>query len=103
MARKGDFLKVENATSAFLATCLLLLATALGQVWRCRAFPHLCGVFLSLFAARGNRKTEREKNAKHRNNLTLVQTDPQKMHTTRQTRGTKEDHNHTQQNTTGNQ
>jgi hypothetical protein len=27
MARKGDFLKVENATSAFLATCLLLLAT----------------------------------------------------------------------------
>jgi hypothetical protein len=45
MARKGDFLKVENATSAFLATCLLLVATALGQLWRCRAFPHLCGVF----------------------------------------------------------
>jgi hypothetical protein len=45
MARKGDFfLKVENATSAFLATCLLLLATALGQLWRCRAFAHLYAV-----------------------------------------------------------
>jgi hypothetical protein len=37
---------------------------------------------LSLFAARGNRKTEREKNAKHRNNLTLVQTDPQNAYNT---------------------
>jgi hypothetical protein len=38
---RGIFLKVENATSAFLATCLLLLATALGQLWRCRAFARL--------------------------------------------------------------
>jgi hypothetical protein len=30
-------LKVKNATSAFLATCLLLIATALGQLWRYRA------------------------------------------------------------------
>jgi hypothetical protein len=49
MARKGDFLKVENATSAFLATCLLLLATALGQLWRCRAFAHLYAADLRAF------------------------------------------------------
>jgi len=41
MAVKEEFLKVENATSAFPATCLLLIATALGQVWRCRADAHL--------------------------------------------------------------
>jgi hypothetical protein len=36
-----EFLKVENATSEFLATCLLLVATALGQVRRCRPDAHL--------------------------------------------------------------
>jgi hypothetical protein len=30
---RGIFLEVENATSAFLATCLLLLATALGPLY----------------------------------------------------------------------
>jgi hypothetical protein len=32
---------VLNSTSALPATCLLLIATALGQVWRCRNFAHL--------------------------------------------------------------